>query len=78
MGSINRPQKVAIQHLSQDSSTCRYCPHFAIVESALIPKYPLKGKSKWVAWDQIKGMSPQNAREAYIELVNELMAKYGY
>jgi hypothetical protein len=78
MGSTNRPQKVTTLHLSQDSSICRYCPHFAIVESPLIPKYPLKGKSKWLAWDQVKGMSQEDAREVYIKLVNELKAKYGY
>ncbi|OGE48916.1 hypothetical protein PENARI_c025G11719 [Penicillium arizonense] len=40
--------------------------------------FNLQKKSKWLAWDQVKGMSQEDAREVYIKLVNELKAKYGY
>lgn len=37
----------------------------------------LKGKAKWDAWSSVKGLSQDEAREKYIALVNELVAKYG-
>lgn len=37
----------------------------------------LKGKAKWDAWESVKGLSQEEAREKYIALVNELVAKYG-
>ncbi|WIA09462.1 hypothetical protein OEZ85_008863 [Tetradesmus obliquus] len=36
----------------------------------------LKGKKKWEAWNNKKGMSSEDAMKAYIELVDSLLAKY--
>jgi len=36
----------------------------------------LKGKKKWEFWNDRKGMSAEDAMKAYIELVEQLMAKY--
>ncbi|XP_046993723.1 acyl-CoA-binding protein-like [Schistocerca americana] len=36
-----------------------------------------KGKAKWDAWNGKKGMSQEEAKEAYIKKVEELVAKYG-
>lgn len=36
----------------------------------------LKGKAKWDAWNEKKGMSQNDAKEAYIKFANELMEKY--
>uniref|UniRef100_A0A7S0WQC6 ACB domain-containing protein n=1 Tax=Chlamydomonas leiostraca TaxID=1034604 RepID=A0A7S0WQC6_9CHLO len=35
-----------------------------------------KGRYKWDAWDKKKGLSQEDAKKAYIELVNTLKAKY--
>ncbi|XP_067139136.1 acyl-CoA-binding protein [Centruroides vittatus] len=37
----------------------------------------LKGKAKWEAWNGKKGMSQNDAKEAYVKYANELIAKYG-
>ncbi|KAL8183212.1 UNVERIFIED_CONTAM: hypothetical protein K2H54_023281 [Gekko kuhli] len=37
----------------------------------------LKGKAKWDAWNDLKGMSQEDARKAYIAKVEELKEKYG-
>ncbi|XP_075238019.1 acyl-CoA binding protein 1 isoform X2 [Lycorma delicatula] len=36
-----------------------------------------KGKSKWDAWNKIKGMSKDDAKKQYINKVKELIGKYG-
>lgn len=36
-----------------------------------------KGKAKWDAWEKKKGLSAEDARAKYVELVNALRAKYG-
>ncbi|XP_055384130.1 acyl-CoA-binding protein homolog [Condylostylus longicornis] len=36
----------------------------------------LKGKAKWSAWSEKKGMSKDAAKQAYIELVEKLSASY--
>ncbi|XP_076300492.1 acyl-CoA binding protein 1 [Lasioglossum baleicum] len=36
-----------------------------------------KGKAKWDAWDQKKGMSQDAAKEQYIQKVDELIAELG-
>ncbi|XP_056226237.1 acyl-CoA-binding protein-like [Seriola aureovittata] len=35
------------------------------------------GKAKWDAWDAKKGLSADEAMAAYVELVENLKAKYG-
>ena len=35
------------------------------------------GKAKWDAWTKSKGMSKQDAQNAYIELAKNLLTKYG-
>merc|ERR1712168_1333771 len=35
------------------------------------------GKAKWNAWNANKGKSKEECETAYIELVNELIGKYG-
>nr|ACD11893.1 hypothetical protein [Isometrus maculatus] len=37
----------------------------------------LKAKAKWEAWNGKKGMSQDDAKEAYIKFANELTEKYG-
>ncbi|XP_042541186.1 acyl-CoA-binding protein [Dipodomys spectabilis] len=37
----------------------------------------LKGKAKWDAWNQLKGMSKEDAMKAYVDKVEELKKKYG-
>ncbi|CCF58983.1 hypothetical protein KAFR_0F03870 [Kazachstania africana CBS 2517] len=36
----------------------------------------MKDKSKWDAWNKLKGLSPEDAEQQYIDLVNELSKKY--
>lgn len=36
-----------------------------------------KGKSKWDAWNSRKGMSADEAKEAYVNRVNTLIETYG-
>uniref|UniRef100_K7F621 Acyl-CoA-binding protein n=1 Tax=Pelodiscus sinensis TaxID=13735 RepID=K7F621_PELSI len=36
-----------------------------------------KGKAKWDAWNELKGMSKEEAMKAYIAKVEELKSKYG-
>jgi len=36
----------------------------------------LKGKAKWEAWNTQKGKGQDEAKEAYIAKVEELVAKY--
>ncbi|KAG4077565.1 hypothetical protein HA402_002992 [Bradysia odoriphaga] len=36
----------------------------------------LKGKAKWNAWTDLNGTSQDSAKQNYIDLVNELLAKY--
>ncbi|OAD57682.1 Acyl-CoA-binding protein, partial [Eufriesea mexicana] len=36
-----------------------------------------KGKAKWDAWDHIKGMSQDTAKEQYIQKVEELISIIG-
>ncbi|KAJ8252786.1 hypothetical protein GJAV_G00205570 [Gymnothorax javanicus] len=35
------------------------------------------GKAKWDAWTKKKGMSKEDAMEAYVKLVDQLKGKYG-
>lgn len=37
----------------------------------------LKGKAKWDAWNERKGMSQEEAKLAYIARVNQLIEQYG-
>ncbi|XP_043923447.1 acyl-CoA-binding domain-containing protein 7 [Protopterus annectens] len=37
----------------------------------------LKGKAKWEAWNSKKGMSREDAMNAYISKANEMKEKYG-
>lgn len=32
----------------------------------------IQGKAKWAAWNEVKGMSKEEAQQKYIDLVNEL------
>ena len=36
-----------------------------------------KGKSKWEAWNSRKGMSQDDAKQAYIDKAQSLIEKYG-
>ena len=38
--------------------------------------FDFKGKYKWDAWDKNKGMSKEDARQQYIELVRSLEEKH--
>lgn len=35
-----------------------------------------KGKYKWQAWEDLKGLSQEEAEQQYIELATELIGKY--
>ncbi|KAJ3080125.1 Acyl-CoA-binding domain-containing protein 1 [Quaeritorhiza haematococci] len=37
--------------------------------------FDLQGKAKWEAWNNLKGMSKEDAQAKYIELVKALQAK---
>jgi acyl-CoA-binding protein len=36
----------------------------------------LKAKAKWSAWSDRKGMSKDEAKEAYVKLIDDLANKY--
>ncbi|CAG61365.1 uncharacterized protein GVI51_K03971 [Nakaseomyces glabratus] len=38
--------------------------------------FNMKDRYKWDAWEKLKGMSQEEAEQKYIELVDELIAKY--
>lgn len=38
--------------------------------------FDLKGKYKWQAWEDLKGTSESEAEQQYIELADDLIAKY--
>jgi diazepam-binding inhibitor (GABA receptor modulating acyl-CoA-binding protein) len=38
--------------------------------------FDLKGQFKWKAWKDKSGMSSEDASDAYVALVDELLAKY--
>lgn len=38
--------------------------------------FDLKGKAKWNAWNEKKGLSQDEAKEKYIAYVDQLMEKY--
>ena len=38
--------------------------------------FDMKGKAKWDKWNELKGMSQEEARRKYVELANGLLAKY--
>lgn len=38
--------------------------------------FNIKDRSKWDAWNKLKGMSQEDAEQEYIKLVDELFAKY--
>ncbi|KAF5209728.1 Acyl-CoA-binding protein [Clavispora lusitaniae] len=38
--------------------------------------FDLKGKYKWQSWEDLKGTSQADAEQQYIELADELIAKY--
>ena len=39
--------------------------------------FDLKGKYKWDAWNSLKGTGKEEAEKKYVDLVTELLAKYG-
>lgn len=40
--------------------------------------FDMKGQYKWKAWKGKSGMSSEDAAEAYVELVDELLGKYAH
>jgi len=38
--------------------------------------FDMKGKAKWDAWNALKGVSQDKAKEDYVALANELKEKY--
>ena len=49
---------------------------FIFVNLARPGMFDLKGKAKWDAWSSKKGMSKEDAKEAYVKFVQELLEKY--
>ncbi|VDN06311.1 unnamed protein product [Thelazia callipaeda] len=41
------------------------------------PWVDVKGRAKWDAWQQLKGMSEEEAKGLYVQLVEKLIQKYG-
>ncbi|KAM4559825.1 acyl-CoA-binding protein-like isoform 1-T1 [Odontesthes bonariensis] len=39
--------------------------------------FDFTGKAKWDAWNAKKGLSKEEAKAAYVDLVEKLKAKYG-
>jgi acyl-CoA-binding protein len=55
------------------------CLHKILTTSSFTEKpgmLDLKGKAKWEAWNNKKGLSKEAAMEAYIALVEKLKAEY--
>ncbi|KAJ5647510.1 acyl-coA-binding protein [Penicillium lividum] len=40
--------------------------------------FDFKEKYKWDSWEKKKGMTEEEAQEAYVKLVEELKAKHGF
>jgi acyl-CoA-binding protein len=40
--------------------------------------FDMKGKFKWKQWDSKRGMSADQAMQAYVDLVNGLLSKYSH
>ncbi|KAI9482987.1 MAG: acyl-CoA-binding protein [Benjaminiella poitrasii] len=40
------------------------------------PTFDIKGRFKWDAWEELKGMIPAEAEAQYIALVEELKSKH--
>lgn len=40
--------------------------------------WDLKEKFKWKQWDSKRGLSKDEAMQAYVDLVNELLSKYSH
>ncbi|XP_032362300.1 acyl-CoA-binding protein isoform X2 [Etheostoma spectabile] len=40
--------------------------------------FDLAGRGKWDAWERRKGMSKEEAKAAYVKLVEELKKEYGF
>ena len=38
----------------------------------------MSGRFKYDAWAKVKGMPPEDAMQAYIDMVEEMKTKYGY
>lgn len=38
--------------------------------------FNMKDRYKWDSWEQLKGMSQEDAEKEYIEFVDELISKY--
>ena len=55
--------------------TCSACVHPEI--TARPGLLDLKGKAKWDAWNEKKGLSKEEAKDAYVSRVKHLIEVYG-
>ncbi|KAL1917874.1 uncharacterized protein VTP21DRAFT_3708 [Calcarisporiella thermophila] len=49
---------------------------YALFKQAAPGMFDFKAKYKWNAWNDLKGMSKEDAQAEYIKLVEELKPKY--
>ena len=74
-----RETSIQVSYLSLNVSSVigSNCVCLIIVFSARPGLLDLKGKAKWDAWNGKKGMSQEEAKQAYIARVNQLIETYG-
>ncbi|XP_029044053.1 acyl-CoA-binding protein homolog [Osmia bicornis bicornis] len=74
----------AVKSLSKRPSDNEFLELYALYKQATVGNVntskpgalDLKGKAKWEAWKSKENMSKDDAKEAYIKLVNTLQQKY--
>ncbi|CCD24717.1 long-chain fatty acid transporter ACB1 NDAI_0D04030 [Naumovozyma dairenensis CBS 421] len=74
----------AVQELPKKPSDDELLQVYALYKQATVGDnnkekpgiFNLKDRSKWNAWEELKGMSQEEAEKKYIELVDSLSAKY--
>ncbi|KAI8386811.1 acyl-CoA-binding protein [Blakeslea trispora] len=71
-----------VQKLSTKPSNDELLKLYALFKQATVgdnetskPTFDIKGRYKWDAWTEVKGLSKEEAEEKYIALVEELKAK---
>lgn len=74
----------AVNNLPTKPSTDELLKLYALYKQATVGDvnterpgmFNLKDRSKWDAWNKLKGMSQEDAEKEYIELVDSLFEKY--
>ncbi|KAI8049416.1 acyl-CoA-binding protein [Gilbertella persicaria] len=71
-----------VQKLATKPSNDELLKLYALFKQATVgdnttskPTFDIKGRYKWDAWTEVKGLSQEEAEQKYIALVEELKAK---